>query len=247
MDRLTHEHGRSRALEEACSYLPQRNSRMEYRIEWKLNRDGYVALLDRGWRRFGTLLFRPTCHGCDQCRALRIDVQRFTATKSQRRAARRNSDVSTTLSEPTITSEHLRLYDEYHRYMHRRRGWPWKEPIEEVDYYSSFVLGNFDFAREIRYYHNARLIGVGLVDVTTEVTSSVYFFHAPNWRPRGPGTYSILQEIEVARQVGARYHYLGYWIRECPSMSYKSNFGPHQLLNEFVSDEHDPTWHDANS
>jgi thiamine pyrophosphate-dependent acetolactate synthase large subunit-like protein len=54
-----------------------------------------------------------------------------------------------------------------------------------------------------------------------------------------------LQEIDHAQQTGRRYCYLGYWIAACPSMAYKSRFGPHQLLDHYPADDEEPVWHDA--
>ncbi len=47
---------------------------------------------------------------------------------------------------------------------------------------------------------------------------------------------------EFCRTTGRRFNYLGYWIRECPSMSYKANFAPHQLLEDYVELDKEPRW-----
>ena len=72
--------------------------------------------------------------------------------------------------------------------------------------------------------------------------SSIYFYHRPDWRPDGPGTFSALKEIEFARQSGRRWVYLGYWIPENASMRYKSNFGPHEILDRYVNETEEPVW-----
>ena len=40
----------------------------------------YEGLLERGWRRFGRTLFRPTCRRCSECRSIRIDLRNFQPT-----------------------------------------------------------------------------------------------------------------------------------------------------------------------
>src|SRR5256885_312365 len=86
------------------------------------------------------------------------------------------------------------------------------------------------------------LVGVGLADITPTALSSVYFFHDPAWRPQSPGVFSILQQLAYAQRHGLRYHYLGYWIAGCPSMAYKAQYRPHELLVGYPPDDVEPTW-----
>lgn len=227
--------------ESDCSYLPGRPSRMEYRIANALSSECYERLLERGWRRFGRTLFRPRCPRCRECRSLRIVLSGFQPTKSQRRCLRRNQDVRVTVQRPTITNKHIQLYNDYHEDMSHRRGWPFR-PTTRDTYQESFVDGDFEFAREYLYWRGDRLVGVGIVDVTDRVQSSVYFVHDPEWRDAGPGTYSVLQEIERGRSAGCDRLYMGYYIRDCDSMNYKNRFAPHEFLEEYVSDGEAPVW-----
>lgn len=103
-------------------------------------------------------------------------------------------------------------------------------------------LNRFPSARELRYFDGETLIGIGLIDLLPESLSSAYFYHDPEWRPLAPGTFSLMCEIELARQRGLKSLYLGYWIGACPSMSYKNRFDPHELLPERPEDHEAPTW-----
>ena len=227
--------------ESPCPYLPDRLSRFEYRWTTDLSGEQLEALLERGWRRFGRSLFRPICQKCQECRSLRIILSEVQLTKSQRRCRNRNSDVRLIVQPPSVTDEHVRLYNNYHRDMHKRRGWPYQETSAD-DYYQSFVEGHFDFSREFLYVRDDQLIGVGLVDMTARVQSSVYFIHDPLWRSKGPGTFSVLSEIDIGRAADRDYLYMGYYIRDCESMSYKNRFRPHQFLRHFVSESESPNW-----
>lgn len=229
-----------------CSYLPGRTARMTYRLAFRLTDRRYEHLLERGWRRFGRTLFRPVCAACQECRSLRIDLQSFRASKSQRRCRNRNADLQLVVRHPTVTDEHLALYNRYHLDMHRRRGWPFREITREA-YSESFLEGNFPFAHEFQYRLNRQLVAVGLVDLTPNAMSSVYFVHAPELRDRGPGTLSVLREIEEGIRTGRRWLYMGYFIRECPSMNYKNRFVPHQMLSAWVSDDQPADWQDPRS
>ena len=52
----------------------------------------------------------------------------------------------------------------------------------------------------------------------------------------------MLAELRYAAEHRLDYHYLGYWIAQCPSMAYKSSYGPHQLLQRYVADDEEPQW-----
>jgi arginine-tRNA-protein transferase len=94
----------------------------------------------------------------------------------------------------------------------------------------------------MRYFREETLVGVGLIDLLPHSLSSIYFYHAPDWRPDGPGTFSMLCEIELARQRQLDFVYLGYWIRDCQSMAYKNRFVPHELLRSRPGERMEPDW-----
>lgn len=227
--------------ESECSYLPARKSLMHYRVALSLTPDRYESLLERGWRRFGRTMFRPVCRTCSECRSLRVDVANFQPTKSQRRAAKKNRDVELTIGKPAITDEHIDLYNLYHKDMHERKGWPYRE-IDVGQYHESFVDGQWSFSREFQYRHHGELIGLGLVDMTANAMSSIYFIHAPKYRDNALGTASVLREIETGRESGRQWLYMGYYIKDCGSMNYKNRFLPHEILRDYATDEEPAVW-----
>ncbi|MGE3539778.1 MAG: arginyltransferase [Candidatus Tectimicrobiota bacterium] len=224
-----------------CPYLPTETARLTYRLLLDATPAQHEGLLQRGWRRFGREWFRPRCPSCSACRSLRLPLARFTPSRSQRRTLQRNAHIDVVVQPPTLTAAHLQLYDAYHADMHQRRGWPWHRTNPQ-DYFHSYVDGNWDFAREFLFYDQQRLVGVGLADVTPEALSSVYFFHDPAWRPRAPGVFAVLQQLAYAQQQGLRYQYLGYWIAACPSMAYKAQYRPHEILQGYPPDHVEPVW-----
>ena len=224
-----------------CSYLPQETWSLDYRLIRDIEDRNYEELLCRGWRRHGRYFFRPACPHCTKCRSLRIVVERFAPSKSQRRVLRRNEDVRVVVREPSVTPRHLHIFNAWHADMHRRRGWPLRTDTAE-EYYEAFLAGRYDFASEFLYLRGRQLVGVGLVDAAPQALSSVYFYHDPEWRDDSPGTFSALQEIRYAQQTGRRHIYLGYWIAECPSMAYKNRFQPHEILERYPADDEEPVW-----
>ena len=238
------EYARLRTDPHPCNYLPAQTAVMDYRIVREITPTAYHELLRRGWRRFGRSIFRPTCPNCTQCISLRLDLARFEPTRSQRRALAANENIRVVVQRPSLSRDHLQLFDRYHQFMAGHRGWKEKE-TSPAHYYQGFVDGEWPFAREFLYFEGDHLLGVALVDVLPQAVSSIYFFYDPEWRPRSPGVYSIMKTAEVARQAGARHQYLGYWVGGCPSLSYKSNYHPHERLLAYPAEHEEPVWQEV--
>ena len=68
------------------------------------------------------------------------------------------------------------------------------------------------------------LRAVCLTDVLDDGLSMVYSFYDPQAADRGLGTYVILDHVEIAREAGLPYVYLGYWVPGSAKMGYKANF-----------------------
>ena len=227
-----------------CPYLASETAQLEYRVPSKIDTESLERLIERGWRRFGNYIFRPQCAACRKCRPLRIALNDFRPSKSQRRALRNNRHVEVRVARPHVTDEHVALFNAYHRDMTDRRQWP-DNTTSFQNYYESFIGSQNEFAREFQYRDGGRLIGVGIVDVMKDGLSSAYFYHDPAWRKLSPGTFSILTEIEWGKTHALRYSYLGYWIHENQSMDYKARFVPHEILAACVDTDELPLWHKA--
>lgn len=223
-----------------CSYLPREQASLEVRLVSSLTAREYGELLARGYRRFGHSVFRPACPACRQCRSLRVRVAEFAPSAGERRVLGKNRTVQAELGYPEATPDRVALYNRYHRFMHRHRGWPLEHAT--VRSYAESFLADCDFAREWRYFEDGRLLGVALMDETPEAISLVYCYYEPAWRPRSPGTFSILRQLLYAQRKGLEYAYLGYWIEACPSMRYKARFRPHEILRGYPRDGEPPVW-----
>jgi len=225
----------------ACSYLPAELAALEYRIVQDLESGEYEELLARGYRRFGRQLFRPQCPSCVQCVSVRVRADLFGLSANQRRVWRRNAHIRAVRERVFVTDEHVALYNRYHRFMAAHRGWR-HERISRTEYFESFVAGGRDFAWQWLYYDAERLVGVALMDETLNAISLVYHFHDPCWRSASPGTFSILTQLEWARESGKTYAYPGYWIAADTSMAYKSRFRPFERLLRHPPDQEPPHW-----
>ncbi len=227
--------------EEECSYLPAERSKMLYRAIDHCTAETYQLMLERGWRRFGNLFFRPACLACCECRSLRVEVEDFRPNRSMRRVWQKNQDLRVVAQAPTVSREHLELYRRYHADMSRRKGWPEKEG-EPFDYYLSFVHAHQDYGYELLYLKDERLVCVALVDVLPRAASAVYAYYEPDLRSRSLGVYSVLRQVELTRANSLPHLYLGYRVRGNPSMIYKARYKPHQILEGRPELDERPEW-----
>ena len=197
-------------------------------------------MLARGWRRFGAAYFRPACAGCAACVSLRVPVETFTPTRSQRRALQKSRHIHFEIGTPRADEQRLDLYARWHAMRETQRAWP-ESPITAAEYEMQFCFPH-PCAREFRYFDGQKLIAIGYVDETPEALSSIYFFFDPDYQHLSLGVASVLCEITAARDRGLKHLYLGYRVLGCPSMEYKAQFRPHELLQGRPADNEAPVW-----
>lgn len=224
----------------SCSYLQERQASLEYRIMVDTSPEELEAMLMRGWRRFGPCYFRPACEPCGDCVSIRIPTDRFRPSQSQRRAKKSCAGLRTEIGPPRVDRARLELYRRWHSFREETRGWN-GSPLDAESYGLEFAFPH-PAAREITYYDEARLVGVGLCDETPRAWSAIYFFYDPAYAKRSLGTFNVLFQIEHARGLGIPHLYLGYRVAGCRSMRYKAGFRPHELLFGRPGPTERPEW-----
>src|SRR5437870_4287166 len=143
-----------------CGYLPDQLWSLEYEVVGELSTGEYMDRMRNGWRRFGTMLFRPRCQGCRACRSLRVLVEQFRPNRSQRRTRKLNEGaVELVIGRPTVTRAKLNLYDRYHSFQAVVKDWPEHPAKDAASYAHSFVHNPFA-TEEWCYYLGGVLIGV---------------------------------------------------------------------------------------
>ena len=207
----------------------RRLAQSEYRIVSELSAGEYEALMERGWRKFGAALHRPVCAGCRECRSLRVETGKFKPSRSQRRTLQKNSGLTVVFTPPYLDDERLALYHRYHADQETRKGWPGITKTPQ-DYYYSFVHNPVPAVEIAVRDESGALRAVVLTDITENIVSGVYHYHDPDWRERSVGAFAMLQTVALARQRGRKWVYFGYWVAGCPSLSYKANFQPCEIL-----------------
>lgn len=223
-----------------CQYLADQSASNQYRIIFQISPNEFQEMLSRGWRRFGASYFRPACIACNACVSLRVPIDTFTPSKSQRRTLQKCHHLRFEVGQPTVDQQRLDLYARWHAMREAERGWP-ASPITAAEYEMQFCFPH-PCAREFRYFDGPKLIAIGYVDETPAALSSIYFFFDPALQHLSLGTASILCEIAAARERRLRHLYLGYRVLGCPSMQYKMQFRPHELLRGRPADNEVPEW-----
>jgi arginine-tRNA-protein transferase len=208
-----------------CTYLPQRVAQTRAFWAEQMPAGVYHALMDAGFRRSGKLIYQPVCKGCRKCLPIRVPLATFKASKSQRRCARRNADLIVNWGPLEATDEKWELYQRYVTAWHGGAG-------DDRAGFEAFLYDSPVDTIEFSYRNSTgRLLAVGICDVYSDSLSSVYFYFDPGDAERCLGTFGALYELEFARDQKIPYYYLGYWIDQCPSMSYKAKFQTHEILH----------------
>lgn len=186
----------------------------------------YSQLSLLGFRRSGGHLYRPQCTNCQACMSCRIPVNLFKPDRSQRRCWQKNQDIQISTTERIDTPEHYKLYSTYIESRHQDGDmYP---PSEEQ--YKAFLTNEWGSTRYLEFRLAGELIGVSVCDHLDDGLSAVYTFYQPKLNERSLGKYAILAQIYRAKEMGLSYVYLGYWIKQCGKMNYKTDYRPLELL-----------------
>lgn len=206
-----------------CPYLQDRIMQLAFFYAAKVNDSELDQLISCGWRKFGMYYFRPQCNGCFSCIPIRVPVDSFCMSKSQRRLWRRNSDIQVSLEQDAPFPELYRIYQDH---CLNRFG----TPANEEEFKLNFFIKSCRSAYSL-YYLSGTLIAAGFLDLSSNALNSVYFIYYTEFLARGLGNYSILREIQMTSVMGLKYYYLGYYVPGSTRMKYKANFFPYQYYH----------------
>ncbi|CAA0088792.1 Aspartate/glutamate leucyltransferase [Zhongshania aliphaticivorans] len=209
-----------------CSYFSEREARTIF-IDPELAPSPaiYSALSRRGFRRSGNHIYRPDCSSCQDCIASRVPVGLFTPNRQQRRVLNRNNDVVVKIS--AVLSE--QAYPLYERYINiRHQDGDMYPPSQEQ--FDNFLSKSNASTEYIHFYDDDVLIAVAVTDVLDDGLSAIYTFYDPEQTRRSLGVFGILWQINYAKSLNLPYVYLGYWIKDCQKMRYKTDYRPIELL-----------------
>jgi len=217
------------SMQDTCSYLKDKEQTTHYKIIDNCDASHCEELVEHGFRRFGKMYFRPICSSCQECQSIKIDVENFTFSKSQRRVMKKGAQLKSFIQKPSLTQAHLDLFKKYHLFMSDKKGWDFHESTPE-HYYNSFINGYNNFGYEVLYFDENKLVGVDLIDILAYGISSIYFYYDPDYTQYSLGKLSLYNQIKFAKKKKKKWIYLGYYVEACPSLAYKSHYKPYLTL-----------------
>jgi len=194
-------------------------------------------LTQTGFRRSQTIAYRPACENCRGCVSVRVLVDDFSASATQRRVAKANADLIGVMRAAKPTPEQYSLFRDYLDARHPDGG---MADMSVLDYSMMVEDSHIDtFLTEYRRrgpdtaVHGrggGPLIAACLTDRLADGLSLVYSFYDPAESKRSLGAYIILDHIEKARRMGLPHVYLGYWVEGSRKMAYKGAYLPQERL-----------------
>ena len=216
-----------RTAPHGCSYLRSEEATTlfvdpDVKISQRLN----TRLSEKGFRRSGAHIYKPDCVNCKACVSSRILVNQFAFKRRYNKLLNRNADLRV---EEVENLDCPQAYDLYCKYIIERHADGDMFPPNQ-EQYGSFIANKVEGTRFFMFRQDEKLIAVSVVDQLEDALSAVYTFFDPGQARRSLGNYVILWQIQQARKIGLPYLYLGYWVKGCQKMSYKSNFRPIEML-----------------
>ncbi|MCU0934124.1 MAG: arginyltransferase, partial [Thiobacillaceae bacterium] len=193
----------------------------------------YSELVRLGFRRSGLHVYRPRCDACHACIPVRVRVEDFAPSRAQRRCLARNGDLAVRVRPLLFDEAHYRLYRRYQAARHAGGGMD----QDDREQFRGFLLQSRVDSALLEYSLDGEVVMVSLLDRLLDGLSAVYTFYEPELARRSLGTFGVLTQVRLARDMGLPYLYLGYWIAESTKMAYKRGYRP---LEAFVEGQWRP-------
>ncbi len=214
--------------ENVCGYLSDRTAVNIYADPHHPDPgDVYDRLITRGFRRSGEFVYRPGCGGCSACVPVRIVAGEFTPRRTDKRNLKSNQDILVRYCKARYSDEYFELYKRYLDNRHPGDGMDNPTPED----FERFLLNPWGHALFVEMRLDDVCVAVAVTDVTGSGLSAVYTFFEPTLEKRGLGRYSVLQQVQLCRDMSMPYLYLGYWVEGCNKMEYKSDFKPQERFD----------------
>lgn len=192
----------------------------------------YSDLISQGFRRSGKFSYRPHCEHCNKCIPVRIVLNQFKPTRSQKRAFKQHSDLTANVLPLDFQQTHFELYAEYQALRHATEHEFKQDNLDdEKEQYKQFLCQSNVKSLMIEFSDTQNQVKiVSVIDVVQDGVSAVYTFYDAHAPKASYGTYAIMWLIEWAKNQNLPHLYLGYWIEESQKMAYKEKFNAQEKL-----------------
>ena len=189
----------------------------------------FDSFLSNGWRLLGQSLVKhnfSVCRG-EICRTipLRIRLDNYEPSKSQRQLLRRNADLRTKRSSIRFSRQKFKLFDLHVPRLQER------QPASLASFLNKFSAQLPVKGQEWRVYCNKDLIACSFFHIGDEAFSGTYCIFDPAYGQYSLGTYTMLLELLLAKELGKKYYYHGYAYNVPSQFDYKLNFNALEAMN----------------
>ncbi len=185
--------------------------------------------LSKGWRLLGQSLVR---HNFSVCRGeichtvpLRIRLDDFEPSKSQRQLLRRNATLLSKRSPIRFSRQKFQLFDLHIQRLYER------QPSSLASFLNPFSSQVPVQGQEWRVYFNKNLIACSFFHIGDRAFSGTYCIFDPAYSQFSLGTYTMLLELLLAKELGKKYYYHGYTYNVPSQFDYKLNFNALEAMN----------------
>jgi len=217
----------------SCPYLEKKLAKTLFlNPELQPNDPIYNALIGKGFRRSGDHIYRPHCDDCSACISVRIKSSNFVANKQQKRCFKKGKRFHTRIHPANFDAQHYRLFEQYINSRHADGD---MYPTSEKQY-KEFILCDWMNTQFLDFIEptTGQLIACCVFDQLNTGLSAVYTFFDPDYSRFSLGRLAVLTLIETSKHLDLDYVYIGYWIKACRKMSYKSEYRP---IECFINDQ----------
>ena len=226
------------STEHDCSYLIDRQANSLFvDPQMEMSADIYSELIQQGFRRSGSHVYTPYCKKCHDCIPVRLNVQAFKLSRSQKRCNNKNTNLIVTAQNSKNKSiikqdEQYNLYSQYVKSRHPDGGMD--EP--SIDSYLDFLTSAWSNTTFFEFREQQHLVAIAVTDMVKDGLSAVYTFFDTSTKnqKRSLGIYAVLWQAQEAQRRGLKWLYLGYWIHGCQKMSYKDNYQPLEYFHNHL-------------
>ena len=209
-----------------CSYIDKMDAQSLVVTPYKsIDQNIFQDLIEKGFRRSGQYIYKPSCKSCTACIPIRLSVQKFLSSSSQKRVFKKHQHFDVREVSLTFKQEHFDLYSKYQNKRHSSIN----NDQNKIDDYNDFLIKSNVNSKLVEFWDGGLLKIVSIIDMMSDGISAVYTFFDPDDEKVSYGTYSIIWLINWCKIQQFKYMYLGYWIGECNKMKYKTNFKPYEL------------------
>ena len=209
-----------------CSYIDKMDAQSLVVTPYKsIDQNIFQDLIEKGFRRSGQYIYKPSCKSCTACIPIRLSVQKFLSSRSQKRIFKKHKHFDVREVSLAFKQEHFDLYSKYQNKRHSSIN----NDQNKIDDYNDFLIKSNVNSKLVEFWDGDILKIVSIIDMMSDGISAVYTFFDPDDEKVSYGTYSIIWLIKWCKTQQLKYMYLGYWIGECNKMKYKTNFKPYEL------------------